>query len=289
MPINAFLVLITIWVNMLPTQLSGQAKAGREDIDFPNIFNTQYTCISIPVGDSLFVYAPPSAKSPTNWSLTDRLAIPGGTIAMDGNIGKNIFMKKQSVIFEEDGRYDSLCFDWGIPPIDPRLWIRTPHSTGVDSYFLSGEKSVCYFRDYKEDQKQFVWRIADQLNPHMFKENRTQPVLTEKAGFKKLYMFISRPGSEYLAGVFRNEVSFFRYPMVHDSLIADKIIAPLELNFSLPFQAISAFIYDFKYLAVVLQEGIYFYDFDSAKKNWRRTQKIPTLYFERLNQDKKHE
>lgn len=282
---NGFLLLIMMVAYSLPTVLLAQSKAGM-DIDFTNIYNTHYTFIGIPAGDNVYIYSPPSSKSPTNWSLIDSLAIPEGTIAMDGNIGKNIFMTKETVIFEEYGRYDTLLFHAGLPPIDPRLWIRTPHSTEAESYFLSGEKNVCYYREYNEDKKRFVWQVSDQLNPHMFKENRTQPVLTEKDGFHRLYSFIPGGGSEYLAAVFKHRIAFFRYPTVHDTQLGDKIIAPSELDFSLPQDAVTAFIYDFKYLAVVLPDQIDFYGFDSAQKKWKKAEGIPYFRFASLNQEK---
>jgi len=283
---NGFLRLIMVVAYSLPTVLLAQSKAGM-DIDFTNIYNTHYTSIGIPIRDTVYIFDPPSSKSPTNWSLIDSLAIPKGTIAMDGNIGKNIFMTKELVIFEEYGRYDTLRFHAGLPPIDPRLWIRTPHSTEVDSYFLSGEKNVSFYREYHEDEKRFVWHISDQLNPHMFKENRTQPVLTEKDGFYKIYSFIPAGGSEYLAAVFKHRISFYRYPTIHDAKLGDKIIAPSELNFSLPQGAVTAFIYDFKYLAVVLKEQIDFYGFDSAQKKWKKAEGIPHFRFADMYNNKK--
>src|SRR5690606_2910577 len=99
---NGFLLLITIVAYSLSTVLLAQSKAGM-DIDFTNIYNTHYTSIGIPVRDSVYIYDPSLSKSPTNWSLIDSLAIPEGTIAMDGNIGKNIFMTKETIIFEEYG------------------------------------------------------------------------------------------------------------------------------------------------------------------------------------------
>jgi len=265
--------------------LLAQSKADM-DIDFTNIYNTHYTSIGIPVRDTVYIYDPPSSKSPANWSIIDSLAIPEGTIAMDGNIGKNIFMTKELVIFEQYGRYDTLRFQVGLPSIDPRLWIRTPHSTEVDSYFLSGEKNVSYYREYHEDEKRFVWHVSDQLNPHMFKENRTQPALTEKDGFHRLYSFIPGGSSEYLAAVFKHRIAFFRYPTVYDTLLGDKIIAPSELAFSLPQGTVTAFIYDFKYLAVVSSEQIDFYGFDRAQKKWKKAEGIPSLRFASLKQEK---
>lgn len=283
---NGFLFLIMIVAYSLPTVLLAQSKAGM-DINFTNIYNTQYTCIGIPIRDSVYIYAPPSSKSPTNWSLIDCLAIPKGTIAMDGNIGKNIFMTKEMIIFEEYGRHDTLRFHDDLPPIDSRVWIHTPHSTETDSYFLSGEKNVCYYREYDESEKRFKWYITDQLSPYMFKENRTQPVLTDKDGFYKLYSFIPDGGSEYLAALFKYRISFFRYPMTQDTLLKDKIIEPSKLNFPLPQGAITAFIYDYKYVAVVLQGQIDFYGFDTKQKKWIKADRIPPFRFADVYNNKK--
>ncbi|WP_143037805.1 hypothetical protein [Paenimyroides marinum] len=92
-------------------------------------------------------------------------------------------------------------------------------------------------------------------------------ILTEKDGFHKLYLFISGGGNKYLAAVFEHWVSFFQYPTVYDALLRDKIIAPLKLNFSLPQGTVTAFIYDFKYMAVVLQERLIFMVLTTRKGN----------------------
>lgn len=283
---NGLLILITIVVNSLPVVLLAQSKEAT-DINFTNIYNTQYTCIGIPVRDSVYVYAPPSSKSPTNWFLIDRLAIPEGTIAMDGNIGKNMFMTREMVIFEESGQYDTLHFNSELPSINPRLWVRTPHSTEPESYFLSGEKNVCYYREYNEAELRLKWYKSDQLSPYMFKENRTRPVLTDQDGFHKLYSYIASGGMEYLAAVFKHRISFYRYPMVQDSLLGDAIIEPADLNFPLPQGTITAFIYDFKYIAVVLQEQTVFYGFDKEQKKWIQNSNIPPFRFADMSRTKK--
>lgn len=196
-------------------------------------------------------------------------------------------MTKEAIIFEELGRYDTLHFQIELPRIDTRLWIRGPQSTEVDSYFLSGEKNVCYYREYSEEEERLVWQISDRMNPHLFKENRTQPVLTDSAGFHKLYSFVPRGGSVYIAALFDQWISFYRYPTVHDALLGDEIVEPSKLSFPLPEGTVTAFIYDFRYIAVVSQEQIDFYDFDSEQKKWVRDDKIPPLRFAELNQHRK--
>lgn len=287
---NSIIFWIIVVINNLVTVAQAQTNIGLPNpstIDYTNIFNTQYTYIGIPVRDSVYIYAPPSSKSPVHWSPVGSIAIPKGTIAMDGNIGKNIFMTKEMIIFEEYGRHDTLRFHDDLPPIDSRVWIRTPHSTETDSYFLSGEKNVCYYREYDESEKSFKWHITDQLSPYMFKENRTQPVLTDKDGFYKLYSFIPDGGSEYLAALFKYRISFFRYPMTQDTLLKDKIIEPSKLNFPLPQGTITAFIYDYKYVAVVLQGQIDFYGFDTKQKKWIKADRIPPFRFADVYNNKK--
>jgi len=44
--------------------------------------------------------------------------------------------------------------------------------------------------------------------------------------------------------------------------------------------------YDFKYLAVALQEQVDFYEFDSAQNKWKKVEGILFLRFESLNQEK---
>lgn len=273
---NVFLILVMVVAHSLRTVLLAQSKAGLE-IDFTNIYNTHYTSIGIPVRDSVYIYNPPSSKSPTNWSHINRLVIPEGTVANDSNIGKNVFMTKEMVLFEECDRYDTLRFHIRLPSIGSCLWIRTPHSTEMDSYFLSGEKNISYYRKYHENEKWFVWQVSDQINPHIFKENRTQPVLNDKDSFYKLYSFIPAGGSEYLAAVFKHRISFFRFPTVHDALLGDKIIAPSKLDFALPQAALTPFIYNFKHLAVVSTGQIDFYGYDSAQKKWKKAEAIPSF------------
>lgn len=282
---NSFVIFLLIVTNSLVAV--AQSKHDIADIDLSNIYNTQYTYIGIPIRDSVYIYAPPSSKSPTNWSLKNRLAIPEGTIAMDGNIRKTTFMTEKSILFVEQDRYDTLQFSEALPRRDPRLWIRTPHSTEAGSYFLSGEKNVCYYREYNEREDRLVWQISDQLNPHLFKENRTQPVLTDTDGFHRLYSFVPGGGGMYIAALFDQRISFYRYPTVHDTLLGAEIVEPSELNFPLPRETVTAFIYDFKYIAVVSQERVDFYDFDKGQKKWIKADRISPLRFAHLNQDKK--
>ena len=89
------LIQITIVVNSLPMALLAQSTAGM-DINFTDIYNTRYTDIGIPIQDSVYIFAPPSSKSPAKWWLVDKFPIPEGTIAMDGNIGKSIFLPSVS-------------------------------------------------------------------------------------------------------------------------------------------------------------------------------------------------
>ena len=264
-----------------------QSKHDIADIDLSNIYNTQYTYIGIPIRDSVYIYAPPSSKSPTNWSLKNRLAIPEGTIAMDGNIRKTTFMTEKSILFVEQDRYDTLQFSEALPRRDPRLWIRGPHSTEAEYSFLLGEKNVCYYRSYDETQDRIVWKVSDQLNPNMFVENRTQPVLTDTDGFHRLYSFVPGGGGMYIVALFDQRISFYRYPTVHDTLLGAEIVEPSELNFPLPRETVTAFIYDFKYIAVVSQERVDFYDFDKGQKKWIKADGISPLRFAHLNQDKK--
>lgn len=284
---SGLIILIGMAVNNLVTVALAQPRYSTSDVDFYNIFNMHYTSIGIPTGDSVHIYGRTSSTVSPGWCLIGSQVIPKGTISMSGNIGKTIFLTKEMVIFEESGRCDTLHFNSELPPINPRLWIRTPHSTEPESYFLSGEKNVCYYREYDETQKRFKWQISDQLNPYMFEENRTQPILNDTDGFYKLYAFIPGSGDEYLAALFKFRLSFYRYPMVHDSLRSDEILETSELNFPLPQGTITAFIYDFKYIAVVLQEQIDFYGFDKEHKKWIKEDGIPSLHFAGLYPDKK--
>ncbi len=282
---NSFVIFLLIVTNSLVAV--AQSKHDIADIDLSNIYNTQYTYIGIPIRDSVYIYAPPSSKSPTNWSLKNRLAIPEGTIAMDGNIRKTTFMTEKSILFVEQDRYDTLQFSEALPRRDPRLWIRTLHSTEAEYSFLLGEKNVGYYRSYDETQDRIVWKVSDQLNPNMFVENRTQPLLTNNSSFRRLYSFKLGGIGTYIAALFDHEISFYRYPTWYDAQFADEIMQGEELHFTLPEGCIGAFIYDYKYIAVVSQERVDFYDFDKGQKKWIKADRISPLRFAHLNQDKK--
>ncbi|MGV3762828.1 hypothetical protein [Parapedobacter sp.] len=77
---NGFLFLIMIVAHSPATIALAQSKGGIDDIDFSRIFNTQYTCIGIPIKDSVYIYAPPSLEPSAGWSPIDSLAIPEGTV-----------------------------------------------------------------------------------------------------------------------------------------------------------------------------------------------------------------
>ena len=281
---NTFVIFLLIVTNSLVAV--AQSKHDIADIDLSNIYNTRYTYIGIPVRDSVYIYAPPSSKSSTNWSLKNRLATPEGTIGMGGNIRKTTFMTNNAVIFEEHDRYDTLHFQTDQPGFDPRLWIRTSHSTEAEYSFLLGEKNVGYYRGYDENQDRIVWKVSDQFNPNMFIENRTQPLLTDNNSFRRLYSFKLGGVGMYIAALFDHQVSFYRYPTWYDSQFADEIIQGEELNFTVPKGGITAFIYDYKYIAVVSQEQIDFYSFDVTQKKWKKEEEISSLYFASLNQEK---
>lgn len=282
--INSFVIFLLIVTSSLVTV--AQSKHDIADIDLSNIYNTQYTYIGIPIRDSVYIYAPPSSKSPTNWSLKNRLAIPEGTIAMAGNIRKTAFMTEKCILFVEQGRYDTLQFSEALPRRDPRLWIRTLHSTEAEYSFLLGEKNVGYYRSYDEIQNRIVWKVSDQFNPNLFVENRTQPLLTDSNNFRRLYSF--NPGGiwTYIAALYDHQISFYRYPTWYDTQFADEIIQGEELNFTLPKGCITAFIYDYKYIAVVSQEQISFYGFDKGQKKWIKASRPLSLRFGDLNQEK---
>lgn len=276
---NRVLIFVIIVLNGWVWNVLGQSKRAKEEIDFSNIFCARYTHVGIPAGDSVYFYRPTAKTASASWSSLAQSAIPNGAIAIDGNIRKNIFLTKEGVIFEESGRNDTLHFNSELPPTSPRLWIRTPHSTETDCYFLSGEKNVCYYQDYDEAEKRLKWYVSDQLNPYIFKENRMEPTLNDQDGFDKLYSFSVKGGAEYIAAVFKHQISFHRYPLVQDSLLSDIIIEPVALNFLLPEGTLTAFVYDYRYIAVVSQEQIDFYDFDKEQKKWIPYTPVPPLRF----------
>lgn len=280
---NDLLIFILLLVNSLFLTSLAQARQDLADVDFFNIYNTGHTYLGIPIGDSIYIYAPPSSKKPNEWSSVTNLAIPEGTLAIDGNIRKNIFMSKKAIIFEEMGRYDTLHFQTELPPIDPRVWIRGPQSTEAESYFLLGERNISYYRDYDEREDRLAWHISDQLSPHLFKENRTHPILTDSDDFLKLYSF-TPGGGLYIAALDNAGFFFYRYPTVHDELLGDEILEPAELSYPLPDRTITAFIYDSKYIAVVSQDQIAFYDFDIDQRKWVMADRILPFRFSTLDQ-----
>ena len=144
------------------------------------------------------------------------------------------------------------------------------------------KKNICYYRDYDDVAKAFKWYTSDKMNPYIFKGNYTEPVLTDKDGFNKLYSF--NPGSgEYLAAVFKDHIGFYRYPMVQQFTEGKgSPVDPASLRFALPENALTAFVYDYKSIAVVTAEQIVFYRFDRIKKHWMKDPDMVALKWKDL-------
>ena len=153
-----------------------------------------------------------------------------------------------------------LIFDDKFIRIDPRLWVRTPYSTEKDVYFMENGMQIGYYSDGGD------WFISDTMNPRLFRENKTMPLLDEQQPFKKLYSF-GLDDAWYIAAAHAGRVSFHWYKTVSDSLNiqAEK---PERLTFELPHDALSVFVYDRCYLGVVFSNRILFYQFNAERGHW---------------------
>ena len=251
-------VTVTLFVSMGFAQqpaypeLSGGA-------DLSSAFNRSHTYIGIPAGHVVYTYAPPSDTADT-WRLIDSALIPSGTVGIDGNIRKLYFLQEDRIIYKEYSYSDTLVFDDEFVAIKPELWVRNPYSTEKDVYFMEKGKQFCYYSDGSE------WYISDEMNPRLFRENKTDPPLDEKQPFSKLYSF-AHGDALYISAVYSGKVCFHRHEMLLDSL-NERIVEPELLTFAFPEEAISVFVYDRSYLGVVLPGRISFYQFDPEQAKW---------------------
>src|SRR5690606_40973335 len=96
------------------------------------------------------------------------------TIIIDVNINTRHYLLYDSIIYHEYSVYDTLTFDDKFIRIDPRLWVRTPYSTERDVYFMENGMQIAYYSDGED------WFISDSMNPRLFRENKTTPLLHEQ-------------------------------------------------------------------------------------------------------------
>ncbi|MFT4205428.1 MAG: hypothetical protein QM610_16110 [Chitinophagaceae bacterium] len=241
------------------------------DVNYKNIFNTGYTSVGVPKGDSVFVY---SMDSDSTWQNTAAFSIPKGAIAVDGNIRRVLFLLADRAIVQEYyncGKYcirDTLQFSEDIKPISSKNWIRSIPSTESDLGVLDGEKTVAIYKDGGK------WQRSDKLNP-IYKANKTNPEVNSGMTFDKIYTFAQ---DQFLMTVNGKEVRFYPYEFSIPQLNQERI--PYQkLNIDLPEHVLTAFVYDESQLGFVYRDRIEFYRFDSKRFVWEKKNECKPLYF----------
>jgi hypothetical protein len=147
--------------------------------------------------------------------------------------------------------------------------LRNTLSTEAEYGYLKGEKNIAVYKDGDE------WFVSGVLNPGIFKENRTVPLLTTSMPHSKIYQYGQ---SMYLMALNNKKVRFYRY----ESAIAQinmESVSPDKMNFDLPGDVITVFVYDDTKLGWVYRDRVEFYEFNKDTGQWQQSLKITALYF----------
>lgn len=250
----------------------------QEYIDYENIFSLKKDNVAVPKGNTLHIYS----LEQGNWTITDSLALPSNYLGLDGNIRRVYVLMESKIVFHGfyGERKDSLYFNDTIPKPKQSHWIRTPYSTEKDFYVYTDEKNKAFIKDGEQ------WYIISELSP-LNKENRTSPLLSESAPFRKLYSFTLGNGlTHYIAAVFDDKISFHQVEINEEymELIVSEfekegMSYPIveELEFRLPPQAKTAIIFDYSSIGVVYEDHIRIYEYDHIEKRWRKNMHYPNL------------
>ncbi|SEM67285.1 hypothetical protein SAMN05216436_106171 [bacterium A37T11] len=240
-------------------------------INYKNIFATAYTYVGIPKKDSLYVYG----LSKDEWKTIKSFKIPKGTKAFDGNLRSVLFLLEDKIIIKEYyncAEYcqsDTVVLKDAYKKISNKNWIRGINTTEAEFGLLDKEKELTIYKDDEE------WKVSDQLNPNLYKENKTNPELRDNMKFDKLYNFGE---TQYLVTVNNREVRFYPYVFTIDKLNEGMVNYKI-LNIDLPKDVITAFIYDFTQMGWVYKDRIEFYKFDASQQAWVKDASIKTLFY----------
>ena len=277
--INTYLLLVgSLLLNPSPTMAQTMT-------DHENIFSLRHTCVGIPEGDKLRIYA----LRKGDWQLTDSIALPKDYQALDGNIRKVYMLMENQMVFHGfyGERKDTLLFNDSIQMNGVSHWIRSPHSTEKDIWIYEDGRITVYAKDgetwLKMDMRELISRMLNSEEvPPLVKEDGTTP-------FKKLYFFENEAG-DFTVTVYDDKMTFYRYefPAVYrEALQIDfeekygySLPSPKEMEFILPDQSITAFIYDRHMVAVVFPEMIRYYTYDFAQKKWKQNSDVPDLAYQ---------
>lgn len=260
---------------------SAQAQQG---IDYTNIFSLQHNRVGVPKGNQLCIYAIRDEE----WTVADSISLPDNYKALDGNIRRVYILMDDSMVFH--GFYgettDSLRFDGDLPSPTQENWIRTPYSTEKDFWVYDNGREVGVMKDGGEWYKVDMHERLSALN----NGDNLPPLLSEQAGESvlKLYSFDIH-AEDHVVAVHADRITFHRYMLKSDYSEAIQIDfkeryghpypTAADMEFSLHDDALTAFVYDRKYIAIVTAIKIQFYSFDLENNTWILDPRIPELYF----------
>lgn len=268
------------WMVLFPTSF----VMAQDTIDHENIFSLQHNRVAVPKGHMLRIY---SLKK-GNWQVMDSLALPKAYKALDGNIRKVYMLMEDKMVFHGfyGERRDTLRCNDSLKMPAASHWIRAPYTTEKDISVYQHERQVTYVNDgdewYKIDMSERLAQVLKKTSAEpLVKENDAQP-------FKKLYSFENEFG-EQLSAVYDDKITFHRYDLPEVYMQALKIDFeehyggpyPLQedMEFVLIDEAITAFIYDRRMVAVVFPDLIQFYVYDFSQKRWIQNPDIPDLAY----------
>lgn len=254
--------------------------------DHTNIFSLQHNRVGVPQGDSVYIYA----LQQGSWSVMDTVDVTRDYIGLDGNIRRIYVLMQDRIAFLgfHGEQNDTLRFSDTIPAPTARHWIRTPYSTEKDIWVYEGERQVTYVNEGGE------WYTIDMGGriSAIFGEKEDRPLFVqdELAKVEKLYAFTNNAG-EHIAAVYGDRVIFRRYAIPEEYRLAmeldfqerfgQTLPSQEEMTFSLTDDAITAFIYDQRMIAVVYTGHIRFYHYNFEKKEWLENPQVPDLALER--------
>ena len=263
-------MLKTFCVVVLGMMVTRVALAQKK-IDFDNIFNTRNSYVGVPTADRVFIYA----YSEGRWDAVDTLKIPENCRAIDGNIRRVLFLTDDKMMIAQNDDCDTFCekdtlkFGGKFEKISPGNWLRNGFSTEADYGYLKNEKNVAV---YKNGDK---WSVSDQLNPNLFKENKTNPVLTSSMPHHKIYLYDQ---DSYLMSVDKRKARFYRYELTL-AKANEQALRPEQLNLDLPKDVLTVFVYDNTRLGWVYKNMIDFYEFDETLAQWQKCANLKPLDF----------
>ncbi len=277
-------IVIGLSANFLMVLFHTSFVMAQDTIDYENIFSLQHNRVAVPKGRMLHIYS----LSKGNWQVMDSLALPKAYQALDGNIRKVYMLMEDKMVFHgfNGERRDTLRGNDSLKMPAASHWIRTPYTTEKDISVYQHGRQITYVNDgdewYKIDMSERLAQVLKKASVEpLVKEDDAKP-------FKKLYSF-ENAVDEQLSAVYDDKITFHRYDLPEVYMQALKIDFeeryghpyPLqeEMEFVMKGEAITAFIYDRRMVAVVFPDLIRFYVYDFGRKRWIQNPDIPDLAY----------